>query len=74
MKPLYYLTSLLFLVSTVTFSQKAYLGGTYSIGIPLVGINNYITAGSYRGANFEGLKEINSMSISVHTTWSLYPT
>jgi len=60
MKPLYYLTSLLFLVSTVTFSQKAYLGGTYSIGIPLVGINNYITTGSYRGANFEGLKEINS--------------
>jgi hypothetical protein len=60
MKQVYYLTTILLLISTVTFSQGTYLGGTYSIGIPLGGIDNYISAGSFRGANFEGLKEINS--------------
>ena len=60
MKPKYYLAVLFLLFSTVTFSQGTYLGGTYSIGIPLGGIENYISAGSFRGANFEGLKEINS--------------
>jgi hypothetical protein len=60
MKPVYYLTEILLLISSLAFSQGTYLGGTYSIGIPLGGIDNYISAGSFRGANFEGLKEINS--------------
>jgi hypothetical protein len=60
MKPLYYLTAICFLVSSVTFSQGTYLGGTYSIGVPLNGIENYISSASFRGANFEGLKEIRS--------------
>jgi hypothetical protein len=60
MKQIYYLVSLLLLISTVTFSQGTYLGATYSIGIPAGGIDNYISAGSFRGANFEGLKELNS--------------
>jgi hypothetical protein len=60
MKQLYFLAALFLLGSSVTFSQGTYLGGTYSIGIPLGGIENYISAGSFRGANFEGLKEINS--------------
>lgn len=60
MKPVYFLIALFILFSSVTFSQATYLGGTYSIAIPLGGIENYISAGSFRGANFEGLKEINS--------------
>jgi hypothetical protein len=60
MKPLYFLTAFLLLASSVTFSQGTYLGGTYSMSIPLGNLEKYITAGSYRGANFEGLKEINS--------------
>jgi hypothetical protein len=60
MKQIYFLASLLLLISTVTFSQGTYLGATYSIGIPAGGIDNYISAGSFRGANFEGLKELNS--------------
>jgi len=60
MKPLYYLTAVFFLVTSISFSQGTYLGGTYSIGIPLGGIENYISAGSFRGASFEGVKEINS--------------
>jgi len=60
MKPKYYLTALFLLASSVAFTQATYLGGTYSISIPLGGIENYISAGSFRGANFEGLKEINN--------------
>jgi hypothetical protein len=60
MKPLYLLAALFLFVSSVAFSQGTYLGGTYSIGIPLGGMDNYISAGSFRGANFEGLKELNS--------------
>jgi hypothetical protein len=60
MKPVYYLTVIFLLLSSVTFSQGTYLGGTYSIGIPLGDLENFISAGSFRGANFEGLKEINS--------------
>jgi hypothetical protein len=60
MKPVYYLTFIFFLMSSVSFSQGTYLGGTYSIGIPLGGLENYISSGSFRGANFEGLKETNS--------------
>lgn len=30
------------------------------MSIPSAGINNYIGAGSFRGASFEGLKELNS--------------
>lgn len=60
MKPIYYLNAFFLMLSLSALSQGTYLGGTYSIGIPLGGIENYISAGSYRGANFEGLKEINS--------------
>jgi hypothetical protein len=60
MKQIYCLAALLLLISSVTFSQGTYLGGTYSIGIPAGGIDNYISTGSFRGANFEGLKELNA--------------
>jgi hypothetical protein len=60
MKPLYFLAALFIFVSSIAFSQGTYLGGTYSIGIPLGGMDNYISTGSFRGANFEGLKELNS--------------
>jgi hypothetical protein len=73
MKPLYYLTAIFLLISSLAFSQGTYLGGTYSIGIPLGGIDNYISAGSFRGANFEGLKEINSnMAVGWILGWNVF--
>jgi hypothetical protein len=60
MKQAYYLTALFLLLSAAAFSQASYLGGSYSISIPLDGIEDYISKSSFRGANFEGLKEINA--------------
>ena len=73
MKPIYYLTVIFLLLSSVVFSQGTYLGGTYSIGIPLGGLENYISAGSFRGANFEGLKEINSkLAVGWILGWNVF--
>jgi len=60
MKTLYTLIILFFLAAVSASSQGTFLGGTYSLGIPTGGLNSYITAGSWRGANFEGLKEVKS--------------
>jgi hypothetical protein len=73
MKPLYYLTTIFLMASSVSFCQGTYLGGTYSIGVPLGGIDNYISAGSFRGANFEGLKEINSnLAVGWVLGWNVF--
>jgi outer membrane protein len=73
MKPLYILTSILVFVSSVTFSQATYLGGTYSISVPLGNLEDFITSGSYRGANFEGLKEIKSnLAVGWLLGWNVF--
>jgi hypothetical protein len=73
MKPVYFFTALLLLASTVTFSQGTYLGGTYSIGIPVGGLEKYISAASYRGLNFEGVKEFNSkFAVGWLLGWSVF--
>jgi hypothetical protein len=73
MKPLYYLTTIFLMASSVSFCQGTYLGGTYSIGVPLGGIDNYISAGSFRGANFEGLKELNSnLAVGWVLGWNVF--
>ena len=54
----YLLTGLLLLVVSMTFAQGTYLGGTYSMSVPMSGISNYISSTSFRGVNFEGLKDI----------------
>jgi hypothetical protein len=73
MKPVYYLTFLFLALSSAAYSQGTYLGGSYSIGIPLGNLDNYITAGSFRGANFEGLKEINSkLAVGWILGWNVF--
>jgi hypothetical protein len=73
MKPLYYLTAAFLLLTSVTSAQATYLGGTYSIGIPLGGIDNYISSPSFRGANFEGLKELNSnLAVGWILGWNVF--
>jgi hypothetical protein len=73
MKPLYYLSAAFLLFSSVTFAQATYLGGTYSIGIPSGGIESYISAPSFRGANFEGLKELNSnLAVGWILGWNVF--
>ena len=53
------LTSIL-LLPVLASAQGTFLGGTYSIGIPLGNTGKYIHTSSFRGGNFEGIKEINS--------------
>ena len=39
----------------------------------MAGIENYISAGSFRGANFEGLKEINSnLAVGWILGWNVF--
>ncbi len=54
MKIRYFITGLLFLLATTAFGQSKHFGLTYSFSVPLGGIDNYISAGSFRGANLEG--------------------
>lgn len=58
MKSFYVLIVIFLLAFSDLLSQGTYLGGTYSASITVPGHKNYINAGSYKGANFEGLKEI----------------
>jgi len=59
MKLKYFITGLFFLVTSVAFGQYNYWGFTYSMSVPMVGIDQYITAGSFRGATVEGYYEVN---------------
>lgn len=51
---------LLFLSLKPSYAQDGYtyMGLSYSIAVPLTGTEDYISAGSYRGMNFEGYREI----------------
>jgi hypothetical protein len=56
MRPKYLFFSLLFLIPSLTFAQHdfPFHGFTYSMSVPAVGTDDYISAGSFRGANYEG--------------------
>lgn len=55
----YFITGLIFLVSSITFGQSKLIGYTYSMSVPLEVNNDYITSWSFRGVTFEGLIELN---------------
>lgn len=61
MKIKYFIISLLFLLPVASFGQDGYTyqGLTYSMAVPLSGIDNYIDAGSFRGMNYEGYHELS---------------
>ena len=59
MKLKYILTVLLIIWASTAYSQTNYLGFSYSMSVPLGGIENYISAGSFRGANLDGIMEVN---------------
>lgn len=60
MRPKHIIISLMFLLPALTFAQSGwpYHGFTYSMSVPAVGTDDYINAGSYRGANYEGYYEL----------------
>jgi hypothetical protein len=75
MKPKHIIFSLLFLVPTLTFAQHdfPYHGFTYSMSVPAVGTNDYINAGSFRGANYEGFYELKpKFALSWLFGWNVF--
>ena len=60
MKLRYFISGLLFLWASSGFGQNNHWGLSYSFSVPLGGIDNYISAGSFRGANFEGFIDLNA--------------
>jgi hypothetical protein len=55
------LVSLLLVLPSMVFAQDGYTyqGLTYSMSVPMVGTEDYIDAGSYRGINYEGYHELS---------------
>jgi len=61
MKFRYILISLFFLLPSLAFTQDGYTyhGLYYSIAIPTGGTADYVSAGSFRGMNYEGYHELS---------------
>jgi hypothetical protein len=60
MRRIYIITVLIFLLPLATFAQDGYTfqGLSYSMAVPLAGTQDYIDAGSFRGLNYEGYREL----------------
>ena len=54
--------SLIVFLPTLAFAQDGYTyqGFSYSMAVPMGGIEDYIQSGSYRGINYEGYHELNT--------------
>jgi opacity protein-like surface antigen len=74
-KPKHIFFSLAFLIPAMTFAQHdfPYHGFTYSMSVPAVGTNDYINAGSFRGANYEGYYELKpKFALSWLLGWNVF--
>jgi hypothetical protein len=69
--------SLIFLLPALTFAQDGYTyqGLTYSMAIPLAGTADYIDAGSFRGFNYEGYRELSpKFAVGWLFGWNVFHT
>jgi len=77
MKLIHIILSLLLLLPTLTFAQDGYtyMGISYSMAVPLGGIEDYIDAGSYRGMNFEAYRELKpKIAVGMLFGWNVFHT
>jgi hypothetical protein len=69
----YFLTGLLLLTALMTSGQERYFGYTYSVSVPMSGIDGYINNVSFRGVNFEGFNEVNKkIAIGFLAGWNVF--
>jgi hypothetical protein len=77
MKLIHIILFLLLLLPTLTFAQDGYtyMGLTYSMAVPMSGTEDYINAGSYRGMNFEGYRELKpKFAVGWLFGWNVFHT
>lgn len=73
MKLKYFFAGLLLLATSAAFGQYTYWGFTYSMSVPMGNIDNYITAGSFRGANIEGFVELDeNLAVGWLVGWNTF--
>ena len=66
---------LLLLLPTLTHAQDGYTyqGLTYSMSVPLSTTEDYISAGSYRGFNYEGYRELTpKLAVGWLVGWNIF--
>jgi hypothetical protein len=69
--------ALLLLLPALIKAQDGYtyMGISYSMSVPLSGIEDYIDAGSYRGMNFEAYRELKpKIAVGLLFGWNVFHT